>query len=111
LKRKFEVVAARALHDILNVRTVCDVMITCISRGTFAALAAVIFLLALDYTYTAVGNTFISRSCRVWRFVELRNVQMPCEVLKISWSWYSRALYWLVSMWCHETIIPMAFVM
>jgi len=47
---------------------VFDVIITRVSRGTFPALAA-IFLLALNYAYTAVGNTFISHSCRVWRFV------------------------------------------
>jgi len=55
---------------------VFDVIITRVSRGTFPALAA-IFLLALNYAYTAVGNTFISHSCRVWRFVELLNIKMP----------------------------------
>jgi len=45
LKCKFEVVTARALHVILRVHYMCDVIIACISRGTFPALAAIIFLL------------------------------------------------------------------
>jgi len=71
---------------------VCDVIIAHISHGRLAVLAA-IFLLALNYAYTAVGKTFIAHSYRLWRFVELQNIQMPRKVLKISWSWYS----WLVT--------------
>jgi len=52
-----------------------DVLIVCISRGTVPSLAA-IFLLALDYTYNAGGNMFLSHSCHVQRFVELQNIEM-----------------------------------
>jgi len=51
LKCKFEVVAGPSIACYLKrVHCVCDVIIACIGRGTFLALAAVIFLLALDYT-------------------------------------------------------------
>ena len=52
---------------------VCDVIIACISPGTFPALATAITFLLLQLR-NAVGSTFISYSCRVWRFVELRNI-------------------------------------
>jgi len=50
LKSKFEVVVGLHITGYLKrPHCVCDVIIVCISRGTFPTLAA-IFLLALDYT-------------------------------------------------------------
>jgi len=51
-------------------------MIAHIGRGMFPVLVT-IFLLALDYAYTAVGITFTSNSCHVRRFVELQNFEIP----------------------------------
>jgi len=84
LKRKFEVVAGPCIACYLKrAHCKCNVIIARISHGMFPAHDA-IFLLALDYTYTAVGNTFVSHSCTVRKFVELRNIEMPQEVVKIS---------------------------
>ena len=61
----------------------CDVIIARISRGMFPALAA-IFLLALDYTLQL--RTRLCLTTAVYEdFVELRNIEMSQEVLKISW--------------------------
>jgi len=70
LKRKFEFVAGSCIACYLKcAHRVCDVIIASISRGTFPTLTT-IFLLASDYIYTTVGNTFISHSCRVTGFSE-----------------------------------------
>jgi len=70
LKRKFNVVVKPCIACYLkHAHCVCDVIIACNSRGTFPAFPAIIYLLDLAVQCTAVGNTFISHSCRIWRFV------------------------------------------
>jgi len=61
-------------------------------------------LWTIHCSWEHVYLNFISHSCHVRRFVELRNFEMPHEILKISWYWFSLLLYvkiyWFVSLWC-----------
>jgi len=117
LKRKFEVVAGQCIARYLK-RAHCerDVIIARISRGTFLALAA-IFLLALDYTYTAVGweQVFISElpCTNICRTAEYRNASRSSENLLVLIQLDAvRKDNQFVSLWCHGAfIIPMALAM
>jgi len=78
LKCKFEVVAGCALHVSLNVRTACVMSQSPVSVvERLPHLRPLFFCLLWTVQNCAVGNTFISHSCHVRRFVELRNIEMP----------------------------------
>jgi len=104
---------AHMLHVVLNVRTVwCNNRLYQLwnvswTRGLFS----VCFGLC-----SAVVYMFMSHSCHVRRFVELRDIEMLLEVLKFlgpnTAGCCMERLNWFVSLWHREAfIIPMAFVM